>query len=84
MTNVTSDLDNYAGQFMTGDVWQMHIRIMPHPAVPVTAAQTTRSNRDDGSIRFRNRIGNVLNAQRGLKLFKNSGLHGGDSSMQRS
>jgi hypothetical protein len=64
-----------SGKFMPGNVRQVHIGIMTHPAVPVAATQPARLHGDHRRIRFGVWRGDVSNAERLLKLFENGRLH---------
>ena len=55
-----ADLHDYPGQLVPGHVRQSDIRIVPHPAVPVAAADAVGFHLDDHAMRFRRWIGNVL------------------------
>ena len=74
-THIGSCSDNDSGQFVSGHVRQVHVGIMSHPTMPVTAAEPTATDRDDGGIGMGNGIGNIPDAEGRLKLFENSSLH---------
>ena len=65
-----------AGQLMPGHVRQMNIGVVPHPAVPVAAAQTGRHHLQDHTIWIRGRVRYLLNGEGLLKLFKDGCTHG--------
>jgi hypothetical protein len=73
--NLTSRGDDFSCKFVTGNMRQLHVRIMPHPSVPVTAAHTTRPDGDDSRIRPRNRVRNITNGKWTLKLLENRRFH---------
>lgn len=63
-------------EFVTGDVWQVDIGVVSHPAVPVAATEPAAANGDDCGIRVGSRVSDVLNDEGRLELFKNGSLHG--------
>jgi len=44
-----ADLGDHAGEFMARDVWESDIRVVPHPPVPVTSAQTSGCHFNDNT-----------------------------------
>jgi hypothetical protein len=44
-----ADLGDHAGEFMARDVWESNIRVVPHPPVPVTSAQTSGCHFNDNA-----------------------------------
>jgi hypothetical protein len=44
-----ADLGDHAGEFMARDVWESDIRVVPHPPVPVTSAQTSGCHFNDNA-----------------------------------
>ncbi|MNE23122.1 hypothetical protein D3C80_1163650 [compost metagenome] len=55
--DVLADCGDDAGEFVAGNMRQADIRIMPHPAVPVAAAEAGRLYLDDHAAIGRFRIG---------------------------
>src|SRR5665647_3382872 len=43
------DLGDHAGEFVARDVWESDIRVVPHPPVPVTSAQTSGGHFNDNA-----------------------------------
>ena len=66
---------DFASEFMTGHMRQVHIGIMTHPAVPVAATQSAGFNCDHSGIRFRIRSRDFSYCERLLKLFENGRFH---------
>ena len=48
--HIAADSSDLTGKFMPGNMRQMHIGVMAHPAVPVAAAQTGRLDGDDDAV----------------------------------
>ena len=66
---------DHTGQFVPWHVWQMDVRIVPHPAVPVAPADAVRLHTDDDAIRRRRGIGDVLDGRWLFKGFVDHGFH---------
>ena len=66
--DVLANPDNGTGKFMARYMGQLYIGIMAHPAVPVAAAQSSRTDLDHNAIIRRGGIINGLNVDRALVL----------------
>jgi hypothetical protein len=70
-----ADFLNNPGEFMAGDVRQFDIRVVPLPAVPVTAANTARHDPDDDTVGSGHGIRYLLDFGRKLKVSVEYGFH---------
>jgi hypothetical protein len=66
---------DYAGDFMTGNMWQTNVPIVTHPAMPVTSTDAGGLDLQDGAIFRRIWIRHVFDIDRTLEFFVNSGFH---------
>ena len=63
ISNDRSDRRNYSGKFMTRNVRKLDVGVVPHPAVPVAAADAARLNVDDDAVGGWSRVGYVFDRQ---------------------
>ena len=54
---------NSAGEFVPWNMWQMNIRIISLPTMPVTPANTTGHDFDDDTMGFRHRVKHLLDVR---------------------
>jgi hypothetical protein len=64
------------GQLMARNMGQGDVRIMPTPAVVITAAHAGRGHADDGTVRIRRRVWHGANLDRPVELFIDRCDHG--------
>jgi hypothetical protein len=60
LSHVFANRRDNSGQFMTGHVWKLNIRVVSDPAVPVAATNTSSHNLDYNAVRFRIWIRDIL------------------------
>ena len=65
-----------ARQLVTGYVGQVDVGVVPHPAVPVAAADAGGLHADDDAVRCRRGVRHVLDGQGLLKGFVYGSAHG--------
>lgn len=66
---------DHAGKLMPRHMGKLNIGIMPHPAMPVAAADSVGHYLHHNAMRLRGRVGQLLKGRRGGKLLKNNGFH---------
>ena len=71
----TADSGHGPCQFMSGHMRQFDVVIMPHPSVPVAAADTCRFDLQHHAMRFGRRVGEGGQTRRLSKCLKEHGLH---------
>ena len=75
MPHVLAGLDHDAGEFVPRHVRQFHIRVVPHPAVPIATANTVCFDLYHRAVIMRERVGHVLNFQWLAELLKDCRFH---------
>jgi hypothetical protein len=73
--NVLADSLNNSRQFVPRHVGKLDIRVMAHPAVPVTAANARGHDLDNNTVGLRRWIGKFYNSWRFSKGFVENGFH---------
>ena len=80
---VRSDVLNHSGQLVARDMRQRNIGIVPHPAVPVTAADPGSLSSDDDASPGGRGVGHALNGYGSGERFEDDGFHGEWASLSR-
>ncbi|MDR8774012.1 hypothetical protein FEP92_04419 [Burkholderia multivorans] len=73
--DVRTGRDDHACQFVSRHVRQHDVRIVPHPAVPVAAADAGRLHLDHDAVRRGRRVRDLHHARRGAECFVNDCFH---------
>ena len=63
MAYILPNCFDHPGQLMTGNVRDVNIRVVPHPAMPIAPAKSGCFYTDDNPSLCRSWIGHILNNQ---------------------
>ena len=76
LADVGSGLFDYPGKLVPGNMGKVDVRVMPHPAMPVTPTDSGGLNPDDNSSGSRAGVGEGLNSEGAVKFPEEGSGHG--------